>query len=149
MNEEKNIEGYLSDIKKDNPFSVPKSYFDGVEENVRNRINKEVPVKTIHRHRLIRSAWMIGSAAVLIGFGIFLLQELFHSSPVEISNDEIAYILEQDIYDLDEFSLENTVVMAEQSDESADNYEDEVIQYLLDEDVELESGKSWEELCFY
>jgi hypothetical protein len=140
MTEKNKIKG-IEQLNREAPFSVPDKYFNSLNDRIRERIKeseqRNIPVI---RHRL-RYVLVSGAAAVLAGIALLSYTLFFHSSPDPLTSDDIAFVLSEEIYDLDEYTLESEIVeepVISQS-ASADEYEEEVIQYLLDENIELES----------
>lgn len=140
MDKKKNIPGKLDELKKENPFSVPEGYFDSFQEKLQRKIRseEETPARKTAILNIPRVAWISGVAAVFI-IGFVLTKGLIgldRNQP--LSQEEIAYAIEQDIYDLDEYELMETLDEMSLEEESGNVYSDEIILYLLDEDIEID-----------
>ena len=131
----------LSGIKKDLPFEVPENYFEKLNDSVIDHIREsESEVRSSGPRRVIPLVMLAGAAAIIAGL-LLVLPGLFEQrEAAALSAEEIASVLEDEIYDLDGYMIESTLTDAEQ-DENLDQeeYRDEIVQYLLDENIELES----------
>lgn len=146
MKNREKITDHLSDIKKENPFDVPGSYFEDFNSRLKQRLNEEDIQKEIQSsvRRLPRYSWVVGAAAVVAG--IMLAVKLWVVKPQvnEWSDAEIAVIIQDELYDMDEFDLEaginqthNTTL--ESVSFETDSYKNEIINYLIDEQIDVES----------
>lgn len=141
MEQKHKSEGPLSGIKKELPFRVPDNYFEKLNDSVMDRIRESE--RTTERpmiRRLIPLVSLAGAAAIIAGLLLFI-PGIFEQQKVSaLSAEEIAWILEEEIYDLDGYAIENSLSSTEQEmNRDPGNYQDEIIQYLLDENIELES----------
>ena len=145
MSNKKNIPDKLNEIPKESPFGVPEGYFENFRDRLQMRISteavktKEVPVRKLRP----RITWAVSVAAVLIlGLGVFKFL-VPHQQPAELSKAEISAYLQQDAYNLDESELYddyNDVYDANENTSatsSREEYKDQIVEYLLDEDVEV------------
>jgi hypothetical protein len=140
MNKKKNISGKLQEIKKETPFSLPPGYFSDFQSRLQERISTEkaehMQVKEgLHVPRLV---W-IGAVAAVFVIAIYISRDLIGiGTENPLSQEEIAYAFEQDIYDLDEFELVENIHEMDQDFETGNGYSEEIIMYLLDEDIEID-----------
>ena len=140
------IADHLSDIKKDNPFIVPGSYFKDFNDRLKQRLNEE----DIHKEtqpavrKLPRYSWAVTIAAVVAGIMLAVKFWIVKPSTPEWSNEEIAVIIQDELYDLDEFDLESGINQSYNNKQEtvsveAVSYKDEIINYLIDEQIDYES----------
>ncbi|MBN1950587.1 MAG: hypothetical protein JW801_05255 [Bacteroidales bacterium] len=133
--------GKLQQEGEELPFSTPEGYFDMLNVKINSRIRQTEAEETRSRHsgRTVQLAWMSGIAATLIGFIVVLPLFFDEKEQALPAQEEIAEVLHQEIYDLDSYDLEFALLDREvDTDLEMTSYEDEVIQYLLEEDIELE-----------
>ena len=140
MDKKKNISNKLKNTKKENPFSVPQGYFNDFQQHIQERVKaeKEDSVKVPVQSRVPRLVWISSVAAVFI-IGFFILRNIEGTGAKRpLSQEEIAYAFEQEILDLDELELLNNLDVMNQNPESESGYSEEIILYLLDEDIEID-----------
>ncbi|MBN1599615.1 MAG: hypothetical protein JW894_15075 [Bacteroidales bacterium] len=139
----------MSDIKnrygtdKDNPFSVPDGYFEQFPDKMMSRImrgKKDYQPGIIRLHTSVLKV-AVSAAAVLI-IGIISFKLFVRNNNDNLTKEQIASVLELEFYDLDEGM--NLYTSDDQEydligSETADaDYKDEIIQYLVDEDIAIE-----------
>ena len=141
MKQNNKSEGPLSGIKKEVPFRVPDNYFEKLNDSVMDRIREsERTTRRPLTRRLIPLVSLAGAAAIIAGLLLLMPGILEQREVSELSAEEIAWVLEDEIYDLDGNVIESSLSSSEQDINSdPGNLQDEIIQYLLDENIELES----------
>jgi hypothetical protein len=138
MEEGKKIPTRLQEVNKENSFSVPKGYFDDFQKRMQERIHAEQGLKKPEQvSRVIpRIAWITAVAAIFV-IGFFVARNIIGTDTSQsLSQEDIAYALEQEILELDEVVLMSNI--HEMDMEQGNGYTDEVILYLIDEDIELD-----------
>ena len=157
MDELKNIESKLSGIKKDNPFKLPDGYFDSFQQRLTDRIEAEQSGSKVWRFLTFTRPQLIYISSfvviVLITFGLFKLINNREQVP-QLTHNEIADLIEEDIYNYEEemlvetyaeLEIEEDVVVESVIEEPVtnitgdNNYTEEIIDYLTEEDIDLES----------
>ncbi len=141
----KNIVPKLSDIKKENNFSVPDGYF----ETFRNRLDEKIQEedkKSIFSvfFQIIRPQLALASLMLTVVVIGYLGVKLFIPENSSFQNQyDFADLLEDEIYYMDEaFILESLMDYSgetrENSNEVSDELMDEIINYLADDEMSLE-----------
>ena len=137
----------LSEKKNENPFLVPDGYFESFSSRFQDRLAEERKKEERSLYLVLKPyIYTVSSvAAILILTFIFYKTFVDKGNTTVLSNSEIASIFEEDVYDLegtylsdnysDEIEADDLMFL----DEDDPSYEDEIIQYLLDENVEIES----------
>lgn len=128
-------------VGKEIPFKVPKDYF----ENLPTRIQE----KCVSTHSVSNgqnaSVWQVVKSQFTLAFGfvafaLIAFAAFFYIQPKEqvnqLSNDDYINIVEKHIYDYDEARLANESEGLVNYDSVKNNLKDEMIQYLLDENVD-------------
>lgn len=141
MNIQEHIPDKLGTHGKELPFTVPDSYFDDLPGRIKNRLaesgqpKRQTIVRTI-RPRLAIAAMFIGF--ITLGYaGFRLLSE--RADALYMSEKELVEAMEYFVYDLDEDMLISAFIESGTvlSDESPDAQTEELIQYLSEEDIDL------------
>ena len=141
MDSKKKIPDRLEELKNENPFSVPEGYFNSFQQRLQDRIQSEKVNSNPERSPAVisRLVWAGAVAAVFIVAFVVSKNIIGTGNNQPLSEDEIAYAFEQEIYDLDEAEiLENLDEMIQDNDPE-NGYSDEIILYLLDEDIEIDN----------
>ena len=136
----------LPEHSKKNPFVVPDGYFSDFSSRLQEKISKQKESAQKASISLRPYFYSVASIAAVLVF-IFIFFNKLHDRNREsmLLATEIAEIFEEDIYDLEDNTLiENYTANLEDDDiiyyeEIDPNYKNEIIQYLLDEDIELET----------
>jgi hypothetical protein len=122
------------------PFEVPESYFDSFPGRLQEKMGtpKEVPVRrlTTVRSRLAIAAGFIG----LIAVGYAGLRILSGTGGADyLSNEILDETMEYLAWELDEEMLISAIVESDLSfsTSSSDLGEEEIIQYLSEEDIDI------------
>ncbi|HCC71731.1 MAG TPA: hypothetical protein DEQ09_11345 [Bacteroidales bacterium] len=125
-----------SKIKDNNPFMVPDNYFDEVKEDILNRTSGKIS-KNGKKNivKLLKPALML--AAAMVAFAIIsytVLKLLFpeHDQAKELNYTEF-------LYHVDEVELIEKLTEQNGSYNSMFVDTDEIIIYLLEQDIEIES----------
>lgn len=133
--------GKLSEFSRDLPFKTPDGYFDQLDERIREGVRASETHKSTIRSGgdLVNIGWLSGVAAAIIAL-LILLPVIFKEETPELQkNDDLALLLEAEIYDLDGYEIEYALLEQETTmEEEEAEYREEVIQYLLDEEIELD-----------
>ncbi len=133
--------------KKENPFLVPDGYFENFSARLQDKLSEHKPSEE-RSHDVRLKPYIYSTISIA---AIFMLVLVFfritdnNRGDTGLTNSEIAVVLEADVYDLEEsYLIDNYAAYREteeliHSNEADPRYKDEIIQYLLDEDVEMES----------
>jgi hypothetical protein len=157
MSRKKNIKPVLPEIKKENPYKVPDGYFDRFSGRMADKIaaanheRKEWKFLFLTKPQLIFVSSFV--VLVFIAYGIFRFTNIDHPSE-KLTHQEIAKLIEDDIFNYDEnMIIENyeetypveeivieSVIQEPVTDITSDEeYSEEIIEYLVEEDIDLES----------
>ncbi len=143
MKELNKIAPNLSKIKKENVFRVPDGYFEEFPGKLMERIGRQGERQKVlpPYRRLFKSQFAIAAAIVVFAVLGYLSIRYFVPDGVnrKLSPQEIAEYMEYYASDLDE-ELYYEVLDEIEAEETADHeYEDLVIDYLLDHDIDYQS----------
>ncbi len=146
MDDINKIKPELSKIKKDKHFRIPDGYFDDFSVRLGERIHRESDAGFYERYILTLKPYL-AIAALFIGMIILgkITYNVLYKGNIsyELNNDEIAQLIEEDIY---YFSEELIIDIVYQNDNQArdesinsesDNSTNEIIDYLIDEDIDV------------
>lgn len=140
MDKKENISDKLSELRKENSFSVPEDYFDNFQQRLQARIQTEKTgsVRKRNSAKVYRLAWVSAVAAVFI-IALFIGRNIIgiRSNP-PLSQEEISLAFTDEIYDLDEFELTENIDEIMYDKDLDEEYSDDIILYLLDEDIEID-----------
>lgn len=122
------------------PFRVPENYFDEVNRKlISAATGKDLDVRQPSIPNRLRSYLLI--AASVAGFILlsYAAVKLLTDGNVKFSSNEISLKVtsEQDIYDIDISTIEDKSASLLFSDEGPDVSKTDIIDYLLQEDIEL------------
>ncbi|MBN2522424.1 MAG: hypothetical protein JXB24_04075 [Bacteroidales bacterium] len=137
----------LSEIKKQNPFAVPDGYFDEFLSRLQDKLGEQKDAKKRSLYYSLKPyIYSVASvAAIVLAILVFYKISGNKHSETALLNSEIALAFEDDIYDLDEMYIIENYTERQEAEEmvydygSDPTYKDEIIRYLLDEDIEIES----------
>jgi hypothetical protein len=137
----------LSEIKKQNPFAVPDGYFDEFLSRLQDKLGEQKDAKKRSLYYSLKPyIYSVASvAAIVLAILVFYKISGNKQSETALLNSEIALAFEDDIYDLDEMYIIENYTERQEAEEmvydygSDPTYKDEIIRYLLDEDIEIES----------
>jgi hypothetical protein len=127
---------------------VPDNYFEEFPGRLKQRLQQEMHKKEVQpastrMPKYFRIATVAAAAAVI---GIFFMLNTLILKPREegARNEEIATMLQDDVYDLDEYYLETGIDQTYSEKQklagSGKNaYKDAIIDYLMDEQIDLET----------
>jgi hypothetical protein len=141
MNTQEHIPDKLKIHGKELPFVVPGSYFDDLSGRIQDRLSESGQPKRQTIVRVIRPRLAI--AAMFIGFitlgyaGFRLLSD--RADALYMSEKELVEAMEYFVYDLDEDMLISAFIESGTvlSEDSPDAQTEELIQYLSEEDIDL------------
>ena len=146
MNDKKKINNELSKINRENPFNIPEGYFDNFSSRLRDKIHaSEAPgfyekyVLTLKPYLAV-AAFFVG--VVILGI-VFYNVFLPGNNIRELKSDEIVELINEDAYYLSEESILEIIYMNdaeggdEKSENSGDNLTNEVIDYLINEEINI------------
>ena len=147
MKKKENISDNIQGTPKENPFIVPDGYFENFSGRLQQRISGREKIGKGHAIYLFlpRIAWAVSIAAVFI-IGISVYKFLIQSPKnTELNKADISAYLQEQAYSLDENTLydedqsfEEDLAEGAKSDTlDQEDYKDEIVQYLLQEDVEV------------
>jgi len=146
MDDMKKANTKLSNINKDNPFKIPGGYFD----NFRSRLSEKIHAREapgIYEKYILTLKPYLAIAALFIG--VVIIVRIFYNvfypgnNIQELKTNEIAELISEDAYYLSEESIIDIIYMndIEPGDEKVNNFEDnitnEVIDYLINEEIDL------------
>ena len=141
MKEKEIINKIESGFGKELAYNVPKGYFDSLPQRIQEYCLTESPIHSEERvtvWKAIRAQLSLAagfvSLAILALVGYYLLQPTNNTSNV-LSNDDYIEIIQNNIYDFDEASIIKESHPYSLND-STQSYNDEMIQYLLDQDID-------------
>ncbi len=137
----------LSKNMKENPFLVPDGYFENFSSRLQDKLAEERKKEERSLYLVLKPfIYTVSSvAAILILTFIFYKAIVDKGNTAVPSNSEIAAMFEEDVYDLEDTYLSDNYSNELEADdlmfsnEDDPSYEDEIIQYLLDENVEIET----------
>jgi hypothetical protein len=139
MKELENNNESFSHVGNKIPFTVPSDYFEKLPMRIQNLcISQPKEGAIVPFFQIIRSQLALASGFVLlviIAFaGYYYIQPQKHS--VILSNDDYIEIVNKQIYDYDEGHLLNAVKNPINNLSPKDDLTDEMIQYLLQENID-------------
>lgn len=121
-----------------NPFRVPEDYFNEVNRKILFATANRQDIKKLSFQRKFRPLFAIAaSVAILIAAG-YVSVRLFEKKAIypdvsQIINSSPEILLEE----IDPFMLENRAAIAGDFEEESGLTSDEIIEYLVDEDVDI------------
>ena len=131
----------LSKIKKENVFRVPGGYFEELPRRVQEAIKKdkaEVQPSWFRAYLRLHP----GMAAAILGFAVigYVAVRFLITDPVtnELSSGEVAEYVEYYASELEEGMLLE-IIDDIQTDVTDDEYDELMINYLLDQDIDYRS----------
>jgi len=133
----------FSGLKNKNPFRVPDNYFDNLPEKIQVSIHKHKKAAGMPATRIINYLKPhLALAAAILGFALIgytgFRYFINRNSDSQIRNREIADYM--DFYSND---VDNSIIMEllekqeEQSIETDDDLSEEIIDYLLNENIDI------------
>ena len=141
MNNEDQIPEGIRASGRKLPFEVPDSYFDNLPGRIQDRLSETGKNQTRGPQMSIRpilamAAMFIGLIAV--GYTGFRFLTERGTSPY-LSGDELVEAIEFFVYEIDEEMLISEIIESNLalSPESSDSQTEEIIQYLSEEDLDL------------
>jgi hypothetical protein len=138
MNEKENINDFLSGLREEEPFHVPDHYFDELPGRIMDRIQSNQPQRARAFSGRLMLAYALG-IAFLIVTGVFVTKTLLDSrASVKPSRVEIAEFMDYYSSDFEEDQILEFMGKETPSD-SLNRYEESIIHYLLDENIDIES----------
>jgi len=157
----------LSAMQNDNPFVIPESYFDELPAVIQDRclkLKKESPYLLFIKHSFVNPQFYISVGVLLIAIVIFSLYfepiqknqiTLAQNIDVETKVNELidenqideAMIIESIVSDTDTVKVikQNTQLNISKQNLSIENPEitpDDILQYLLDNEAEIEPNEN-------
>lgn len=146
MKKKENISNQVPGMPKETPFGVPDGYFDSFSDRLQQRISGREghAKKSVIRRLKPQIAWVTSIAAVvIIGFSAYKFL-IPHPKPVQLSKAAISSYLQEQAYSLDDNTLidedetldEVPVTKTKSTAEDQKAYKDEIVHYLLQEDVD-------------
>lgn len=123
---------------KPNPFRVPENYFDEVNRKILDSTVNHQDIKKFTVSGKFRPLLAIAaSVAILIAAG-YISVKLFEKKTIypevsQIINSSPEILLEE----IDPYMLENSASIAADFEKDSDLTNDEIIDYLIDEDIDI------------
>lgn len=139
MNEYKNIEFNYSEKNLKANFKVPEGYFENLPGRIQNRIGKLEKVTLNKRSFFLFSPYRIAAAAIFVAllFVTVLNKDRIFSD--SFNNSEIAEIIEDYAYLIDEEFILSYIESETDLYSEEEGTDDEMINYILDQGIEVES----------
>jgi len=138
MNEEKNIKFNYSDKKLKSNFQLPGGYFDDLPGRIQNRIDKLENVQAERRNIYLYPKYKIAVAAVLV---TLLFVTVVNKNRIfsDIYNDnEMIEMIENYSIAMDEESILSYIETETDLYLEEEETDDEMIDYLIDQGIEIE-----------
>jgi hypothetical protein len=139
MEELDKINDSLYAVGKDLPYKVPREYFDNlpmriqsrcVEQNFKARNSAPVGIAQILKAQLSLAIGFVMMA--LIAFtGYFYIRPTGNNG--DTAKEDYIEIVQKNIYEYDQGAIKNRSKMIDGSDSLKNNYRDEMIKYLIEE----------------
>ena len=140
MKEQKNNTDFLEKAVKELPFKTPDGYFDQFAERLQTRMQQEEQLSWMGRtYQLIRP--QLAMAAIIIGFVAISytgIRIILNDRATEPTIMEIAYALDDYLYDMDDELLISTIIEEDiEIDWINGGYEsDDIMDYLMEEEMD-------------
>lgn len=141
MKELDNKNDFFESIGKEIPFDVPKDYFDKLPTRIQELCVGSSSVNTSQKvsiWQVVKTQFTL--AFGFVGFALIAFAIFFYIKPQDqakvLTNDDYIKVVEKHIYDYDEVRLTNESEGLVNYDSIRDEMKDEMIQYLLDENVD-------------
>jgi hypothetical protein len=141
MKELDNINESFASAGMEAPFKVPTGYFDSLPSRIQERcVSTSVASnkQTISIWQVIKSQLTLASG--FAAFAIIAFVAFYYLKPTEqtivLSNDDYIEIIQKNIYEYDEYRLAKESNGLIHDDSLKNILKDEMIQYLLDENVD-------------
>ncbi|MFP4557191.1 MAG: hypothetical protein ACLFNU_09995 [Bacteroidales bacterium] len=131
---------FLPDGRKA-PFVAPSGYFDELPRRIQERCIAEKPINESKKAPLIQVLKsQLALASGFIGLALLAFLGYYNLKPtdkttIQLSNDDYIEIVSRNIYDFDETTLMERAGY-NSSNHPDDSLNEEMIQYLLDEDID-------------
>jgi hypothetical protein len=127
----------LSKIKKENNFNAPKNYFESLPEVMSN---KNLDNKSLY-FIFDKMSWRVlmpFTAAIIISISIITLNTIEENNT--LTPDQLSeYIITEDNYEFDDETVYDAYAEFIETDESEDSEEQEYINYLMENDIDINS----------
>ena len=146
MNDMKKANNNLSKINKDNPFQIPEDYFDNFPSRLSEKIHARKTPGVYEKYILTLKPYL-AIAALFIGvviIGAIFYNVFFRENSIqELKTNDIAELIHEDAYYLSEESIIEIIYMDdivsedEQTGDSENNLPNEVIDYLINEEIDI------------
>jgi len=137
----------IHDVPKENPFKVPDGYFESFENRLASRIREDSEKKTDSPKKIslwnsVRPHLALAASIILFAMVSYSIIRLLVKPQEKISTEAYAQVLNYNIEDIDDETLMETYSEV-QSEASVKTDEDEeyieaVVDYLANEDIDLE-----------
>lgn len=140
MDDDKNIPDLLKQAGKELPFRVPDGYFDSFYQRLRPRLHQEEKATWINKvYTLIRP--QLALAAVIIGLvalSYTALRIFLNDSSIQLTTEDISYVVDNYIYDLEDDLLISTITQEEIDIGwlNGGNGTHEIVDYLMEEEMD-------------
>jgi len=131
----------LDNIPKKLPYSVPDGYFDNFSKRLKERMEAERNLSWYKKsYNFVRPH--LALAAAVIGFILISytgIRLILNNNNAEMTIEDIAYIIDDISYDVDDDILISTMVEEEIDIEwiNASFESEDIFDYLSDDDLEL------------
>lgn len=116
-------------------MSVPEGYFDKLADDIMARVDEptaETPVVSINQSRRL---WASVAVAASLIAAVFII------SPTDVKCESFACLLEQTDFgyeDIEYLTTEDLEILLTEGEDEIDETDDELIDYLLDEDLDID-----------
>ncbi|NBC82772.1 MAG: hypothetical protein GVY19_05265 [Bacteroidetes bacterium] len=134
-----NIEEKFKGLKKSTPFKVPEGYFDEFASRVQERIHdKQQPGLWEKIVQFLKPQLALTTVFATAALIIFVAIKVFIDDDPVAGNNQLSDIYEIYMYDLSEEQIMEMIYATEESTEINEaTYEEEIIDYLLNEGFEI------------
>jgi len=134
----KNIAPTLFSIKKEDGFSVPKNYFEALPSKIQYRVTETIEPSLVEKLWMLLNYKALIPATLVLVIGFFSWNYFNQNIEFQpLTSEEISMaILEEEFY-VEEDLIVEALLKEDYFEETTSD--DDVIEYLLDNDVDLSS----------
>ncbi len=132
-NELKNIAPNLSNIKKENPFSVPDNYFDEFPSKIQNEISEKEKLPYLKRFLQVLKPNLSLAASITIFALIAVIAVKSFVKDSNTYNNNIAddsEIADIEMFDIDDNTIIDIIVEETETNNDDEIFDDEILDYL-------------------
>ena len=146
MDDKKKINTELSKINRENPFNIPEGYFDNFSSRLSDKIHASEAPGFYEKYVLAVKPYLAIAAFFIsvVILGIVFYNVFFPGNNIkELKPEEIVELINEDAYYLSEESILEIIYINdagdgdEKADNSGENLTNEVIDYLINEEINI------------